>query len=274
MMDIKLSGLGDDGEFNEHLNGPKMTFTSVKGQSDQSVNARDEKIDRMVASFESEYCWRLHLGLNNSDLNFPDSGEGTSSSQSWRADFTGLRCTTNRSLSFIAMDSILFPSFAESLGLNVFNETHATVAVIMEEADENLYLLNHQLSARALNLDSSVSTTINKRSIYEFIKNYTSGDLPRFLRSAPETSSSQNCLTEADGSNIVCVPELTSDSFKSVVLESNKDVMMLYYTPWCGYCTSVAHVYLSVARFFLGVDGIVFARLVQVILNMKFLTSS
>lgn len=230
---MKLSGVGLNDD-NEQIG----TFGKSKlSQNDPSLNQRDEKIERMVASFETQYCSRLNLGLNNSDLNFPDSGEGTSSSQSWRSDFTGLRCTTNKSLSFIAMDSILFPSFAESFGIDVFNETHATVAVIFEEANENLYLLNHELSARALNLDSSASVTINKRSIYEFIKNYTAGDLPRYLRSSSVTSSSENCLKEADGSNIVCVPEVTSDSFKTIVLDSKKDVLMFYYTPWCGFCS-------------------------------------
>lgn len=206
----------------------------------------------MINSFESGYCSRLQLGLNYSDLNFPESGEGQGpgSSQSWRKDFTGLACRTNRTLNFVAMDSILFPTFAEHLGIDVLNETHSTVAVIIEEPSENVYLLNHDFSR------GSGPSSLSKRSMYEFIKSYSSNLLPRFLRSQ-SVSSSPECSGSRD---TICVPEITSNIFDHIVLNSRKDVILMYYTPWCGFCSSIAHVYLSVANFFRHVDSLVFAR--------------
>jgi thiol-disulfide isomerase/thioredoxin len=159
------------------------------------------------------------------------------------------------------MDSVLFPSFAEGLGIDVFNETHATVSVIIEAANEQVYLLDHGLASKSS--PESGTTTISKRSIYEFVKNYTEGSLMRYKRSSTQgrTSSSEQCLKESDGRNIVCVPEISSDMFREVVLNPSKDVVLMYYTPWCGYCTSIAHIYLSVARYFVGVEGILFARI-------------
>lgn len=254
------SGVDYENEFRLHspkeeLHPPSSFSSGLTGSSPQ----RDEKIERMVASFENQYCSRLHLGLNHSDLNFPDSGEGASGlSQSWRRRFTGLACTTNKTLSFVAVDSILYPAVAERLGLDVFNETHATISAIVEPANDNVYVLNHALAAAAIGVESA---TINKRAIYEFIKNYTAGTLPRFVRRATSTSSSEQCLTQTDGvTNIICVPEITADSFKSVVLNKSKDAVLFYYTPWCGLCTGVAHVYLTIARFFSTADDIVFAR--------------
>ncbi|RWS14982.1 disulfide isomerase-like protein [Dinothrombium tinctorium] len=247
-------GTGENTLFvgNQHKSG---------GLSGSVHKHQDEKVERMIQNIETQYCQRLHLGLNYSDLNFPDSGEGSEgvsfSSQSWRVNFTGLGCRTNKTLKFIALDSILFPSFAENLGIDVFNETHATVAVIVESSNENVYLLNHELAY----LTSSTST-INKRIIYEFIKNYTNGSLRRYLKSsiANRVSSSEQCSRESDRRQVVCVPEVTTDNFETIVLDPKKDVVLMYYAPWCGFCTSIAHIFLSVARFFNDVDEIIFAR--------------
>lgn len=215
---------------------------------DLHENSRDDRIRRMISSFEYGYCSRLRLGLNYSDLNFPESGEGPGSSQSWRKDFTGLACRTNRTLNFVAMDSILFPTFAEHLGIDVLNETHSTVAVIIEQSQENVYLLSNSL------LSKSSSPSLSKRAIYEFIKNYSSNTLPRFVRSQ-SVSSSSDCSKAS-----ICVPEISSNSFEQIVLNPRKDVILMYYTPWCGFCSSIAHFYLSVAHFFRHVDSLIFAR--------------
>ncbi|RWS29465.1 disulfide isomerase-like protein [Leptotrombidium deliense] len=238
------------------------TTYGASGLSSSVHQHRDEKVERMIQNFEEQYCKRLHLGLNYSDLNFPDSGEGsdgvTVGSQSWRSNFTGLACHTNRTLKFIAMDSILFPSFAENLGIDVFNETHATVAVIVESKNENIYLLNHELAS-----STATTSTINKRVIYEFIKNYTNTNLRRFLKSSfsNRISSSESCMSEVGDQGVVCVPEVTSSNFEEIVLDSRRDVLLMYYAPWCGFCTSVAHIYLSVAKYFFGVQEILFARI-------------
>lgn len=245
-IDVACTGLEPEGDTSDF--SPR-SYPSLR-QFTVSSSTKDDRVARMISSFESGYCSRLQLGLNYSDLSFPESGEGPGSSQSWRKNFTGLACRTNRTLNFVAMDSILFPTFAEHLGIDVLNETHSTVAVIIEEANENVYLLNHDFSR------GSGSSSLSKRSMYEFIKSYSSNLLPRFLRSQ-SVSSSPDCSASKD---TICVPEITSNIFDRIVLDSRKDVILMYYTPWCGFCSSIAHVYLSVANFLNHVDSLVFAR--------------
>lgn len=215
---------------------------------EQSNSHNDEKVGKMIEDSERQHCHRLNLGLKYSDLNFPDSAEGN---QFWRTNFTGLSCRANRTLKFAALDSILFPAFAENLGIDVFNETHASVGVIVDNSNENIYVLSHE---------SSDSLTINKRSLVEFIKNFTSGSLPRFFKSTVIPLSSGLCLSE-NKERVICVPEISSETFTRVVLDRSKDVILMYYAPWCGFCSSIAHIYLDVARLFVDVQGIVFARI-------------
>ena len=241
-------------EDNENLN----TFKQPTADYEPYV---DESMQRMLKNFEEQHCKRLSLGLNYNDFNFPDSGDsGSSGSQKWRQNFTGLGCKSNKTLGFIAIDSLMYQSFTESLGINAFNETHATVIMIVEAQEENIYVLNHRL----LKKENEI-TTISKKMIYEFIKDYESSKLRRYLRSPLENkiSTSDTCLNKTDeaGRRVVCVPEITTSTFSEIVLDTNKDVILLFYTNWCGFCSSIASTFLQVSTFFTGIDGILFARL-------------
>ncbi|KAJ6216467.1 hypothetical protein RDWZM_007624 [Blomia tropicalis] len=253
---------------------------------------KDEKISRMVQEFEIQHCRRLKLGMNYTDLNFPDNLESRQSI-SWRANFTGLACRTNRTLKFLALDSSLYPAFAESLGIDVFNVPHSTVAMIIDPNNENVHVLNHEILYREVELPnydskSVVNVPVNsysKRSLMEFIKGFTEGTLPRFLRSQIVSSSGLCDLKQmiindrTNNENIICVPELNTITFTNYVLGKSfvgsdnqtllqigsrlleKDILVMYYAPWCGFCTSIAHIYLDVARFFAFSDEIIFARI-------------
>lgn len=213
----------------------------------------DDRIQRMVQTFERQYCSKLRMGLQYNDFLFPEHYE---SSQTWRTNFTGLGCQQNGTLRFLAMDSVLFPAFAESAGMNVSLVTHKTLAFIIDQKNENVFLLHHDLPRTA----SETQKLITKKQIYEFIRNFTTSSLTRYLRvHGGDISASEQCLPGKR--NVVCVPELTSATFDSVVMRPGKDVVVFYYTNWCGFCTSISHVYLSVARFFAGVKEIVFTRI-------------
>jgi thiol-disulfide isomerase/thioredoxin len=220
---------------------------------DESSYNFDETVAKMVEQSELQHCHRLNLGLKYSDLNFPDSADGQAA-QHWRANFTGLSCRANRTLRFAAVDSVLFPAFAENIGIDIFNETHATVAAIVDSANELVHVLANPLSG-----DSS--QTISKRSLVEFVKNFTDRSLPRFLKSASIATTSGSCQADDTGAErVICVPELSSESFARVVLDPDRDVVVMYYAQWCGFCSTIAHIYLEVARLFQDVKGVVFAR--------------
>jgi thiol-disulfide isomerase/thioredoxin len=214
----------------------------------------DDRIQKMVHTFERQYCSKLRMGLQYSDFPFPDHKE---SFPEWRTNFTGLGCHQNGTLRFLAMDSIMFPAFAASAGMNVSLVTHKTLAFIVDQKNENIFLLHHKLPRSS---DPEAEKLITKRELYEFIRNFTTSSLTRYLRVHDgDISASEQCLTGSG--DTICVPELTSETFESVVMRPGKDVVVFYYTPWCGFCTSIAHVYLFVARFFSGIKEIVFTRI-------------
>jgi len=120
-----------------------------------------------------------------------------------------------------------------------------------------------------------------------FIKDFTEGTLPRFFRSQIVSSSGLCDLMQSSrkvddeafsNSSVICVPELNSFTFTNYVLGKSidakdnrtltemssklmdKDILVMYYAPWCGFCTSIAHIYLDVARFFAFSNEIIFTR--------------
>lgn len=239
----------------------------------------DDHIRRMVQSLQEQYCSKLELGLSYSDFTFPTEGKHTtpdhlavasarSSQQSPVPSdehskeikvnsITGLGCRTNKTLKFIAIDSILYPAVAESMGINIENETHDTAIVISDKTTDSLYLLNVNMAK--LNGYSDVRT-LGKHLITDFIVNYTSGTLPKFLRSQEGTILSSEACLSMTSENVLCVPELTTRTFEPIISDDSKDVVVMYYTSWCGFCASISHIYLTVANFFRGVRGLAFTR--------------
>src|SRR5690606_33623780 len=130
---VSCSGLSPDMENSINANSGLSNKAQPAAHSDAGMN-------RLMRSFEQYHCQRLRLGLNYSDFNFPDTTLGLGGSKTWRENFTGLGCRTNRSLRFLAIDSILYQSFTENLGINIFNEMHATVALIADTNQENIFV--------------------------------------------------------------------------------------------------------------------------------------
>jgi len=56
------------------------------------------------------------------------------------------------------------------------------------------------------------------------------------------------------------VADLTSSNFDSVVVNSDNDVMVEFYAPWCGHCKRLAPDYEKVATAFAGDKSIVVAK--------------
>ncbi|XP_054718361.1 thioredoxin domain-containing protein 11-like [Uloborus diversus] len=212
-----------------------------KGLSEKEISElKDDMILAMIQNNEKRLCHRLRYALNYSELNFPSFP--TSDNNTWQNNFSGLGCQTNRTLTFIAMDVILYHSFAENLGIDVSNNHHQTTAVIIETTQEKQYVLEG---------------LINKKSLVEFIKNYTAGSLGRHFRTPIRKLDGCKSNENAD----ICVEEISGATFSEIVLDETKDVVLMYYAPWCGPCSSIAHVFLSVADYFSNISDIKFARI-------------
>lgn len=210
------------------------SFLSMK---DSSAYIRDD-----ATSWQHRLCRKLHLAQTfgwfpaapPSDLSFIHDN-------SQMAQINGLRCRTarNRTLNFYAMDIRRSYMFLEKSGIKT-HPNQKPIAVIFDKQNEAQYLLED----------------VSKLNIAKFIENFTKSELPWFRRSTVSGSESRECSHPS-----VCVQEVTKDSFHRVVMQQDMDVVLLYYAPWCGFCASFAHVYLSLARYFSSAKNIVFARI-------------
>ncbi|XP_022252118.1 thioredoxin domain-containing protein 11-like isoform X2 [Limulus polyphemus] len=220
-----------------HLNKNAKADREVSSSNTSEV--RDDRVIQMVSTVQKQKCQCLKVALSYSDIDFPN----TQFSGDLYENFTGFVCQTNITLKVIALDAVQFHTFPEHLGINIMEEKHQTAVLILDMKKETHYLLKEE---------------IDKKSLMDFIANYTRGLLDRYLRST--IKETRECVMTRDSEN-VCVHEVTTDTFNRVVMNPNKDVLLLYYAPWCGFCKGTSHIYLTVAKYFSGISGILFARI-------------
>ncbi|KAK6170535.1 hypothetical protein SNE40_018909 [Patella caerulea] len=155
------------------------------------------------------------------------------------SNFTNLGCKQNRSLGFYAIDSMHHSLFAKRLGVDMERLAVLPTAVIIDREAEEHYILKENFTAT---------------NVVSFIVNFTIGRLRRALLSHEPVV---NTCTEDD----MCIAELTSQTFQQYINRQHQDVVVLVYAPWCGFCTSVNHLYLSLAKYFKTNTNIVFTRI-------------
>ncbi|ELT97507.1 hypothetical protein CAPTEDRAFT_221464 [Capitella teleta] len=157
------------------------------------------------------------------------------------------RCSTNSTLNFYAMDTRRSESFAQRLGLHQIRANNGTALVIVNIHDEAQYVF---------------SGALTPSSMMNFIYRYSKQDLERSFRSANHMLSPDKCnaLGVTSNANKICIREVTSQHFNEVVMDPTKDVVLLYYAPWCGFCSAFSHVFLSLAKYFQSSKNLIFAR--------------
>jgi protein disulfide-isomerase A1 len=79
---------------------------------------------------------------------------------------------------------------------------------------------------------------ITKPALTEFTEKYVAGTLSRTIKSEPTPEN-----PTIDGLTTV-----VGNTFESVVLKSDKDVLIEFYAPWCGHCKSLAPIYKKLAK--------------------------
>lgn len=112
---------------------------------------------------------------------------------------TGLRCKTNKTLSFLTMDSLNYELIAEKLGISLRSTSQNTAAIIIDsqvnpirfELAPNIgksvcprkYLTNSWISSFSQDESSYVlKEAVNTLNLIDFVYNYTTNKLPRHLR--------------------------------------------------------------------------------------------
>lgn len=91
---------------------------------------------------------------------------------------------------------------------------------------------------------------ITADSVKEFMQSYVDGDLKPFLKSA-----------EAPEDNDGPVTVVVGNTFDELVTDSEKDVLVEFYAPWCGHCKKLEPEYNDLGERFADEAGIVIAKM-------------
>ncbi|KAM8879548.1 thioredoxin domain-containing protein 11 [Spinachia spinachia] len=166
----------------------------------------------------------------------------------------GLGCRTNRTLRFYVLDVALNWPLAVRLGAaanrsaSLHRDATATgdgpFATIVNLKDEVHYVLRRRPAA-----------TLTE-SLEAFIRNF----------SAPYSLLQRHLVGEGDrsggdgGTRRLLITELSTSSFLPAVMDLQKDVLLFYYTQWCGFCSVLNHVIIQLARLLQGNSTITVAR--------------
>lgn len=90
----------------------------------------------------------------------------------------------------------------------------------------------------------------DKPALAKFIDDFKSGTLKPFFKSDPIPESNSDPVKVIVGHN-----------FESMILNSNKHVLLEVYAPWCGHCKKLAPIYEELAKKVAGHDDIVIAKM-------------
>ncbi|KAM4749913.1 thioredoxin domain-containing protein 11 isoform 2-T2 [Anableps anableps] len=179
----------------------------------------------------------------------------------------GLHCRTNRTLRFYVLDVGLNWPLAERLGASSHknsslhqeastggNRNHdGSFVAIVNLKYEVHYVLHHDPDAT---LTESLETFIrNFSSPYSHLQRYLVGEDDR-----KEGEDEAKHPEEQRHKQRLFITELTTSSFVSSIMDHQKDVLLFYYTQWCGFCSVLNHVLIQLARLLQGNNNITVAR--------------
>ena len=95
----------------------------------------------------------------------------------------------------------------------------------------------HKEKEEENNKEYIMEKEINEENILEFIAGWEKGILKRHLKTQEEPKENKGPILEIVGK-----------SFKREVLENDKDVMLVFYAPWCGHCKKLLPEYEKAAN--------------------------
>ncbi|RXN31763.1 thioredoxin domain-containing 11 [Labeo rohita] len=176
---------------------------------------------------------------------------------------TGLQCRTNKTLRFYLLDAQLNWPLAQRLGASGNQSSDLPFITIINLRDETHYVLKHNntlgthtkhthtLTDSHTNIHTLQALAHGVPNVSDFIQNFSASYSPlhRHLVGHKQQQQTQSLIQE-----------VTSDSFLHTVMDSQRDVLLLYYSAWCGFCSVLNHVFLQLARLFQGNGALTVAR--------------
>uniref|UniRef100_A0A8C2YXT1 Thioredoxin domain containing 11 n=1 Tax=Cyclopterus lumpus TaxID=8103 RepID=A0A8C2YXT1_CYCLU len=172
----------------------------------------------------------------------------------------GLRCRTNRTLRFYVLDAALNWPLAARLGAagNGSRDAGArgdgSFTAIVNLKDEVHYVLRRSPAAT---LTESLEAFIRNFSApYSLLQRHLVGEEDRRGGGGEEEEEEDKQRSHPH----LLVTELTTASFLPSVMDLQKDVLLFYYTQWCGFCSVLNHVIIQLARLLQGNSTITVAR--------------
>lgn len=142
---------------------------------------------------------------------------------------------------------IVIPSSEDRI-LEYFGLTEENLpAIVLVKMSGGMKKFPYTLEGEALS--STFGSTFSD-DLVAFEAKYWAGDL------APELKSAEPADDEAEA-----LKTIVGKNFADRVLNSDKDVLLEFYAPWCGHCKSLAPKYQELAESFSDVDSILIAKM-------------
>jgi protein disulfide-isomerase A1 len=137
-------------------------------------------------------------------------------------------------ISWVFIDHEKFGRYGERIGLS--GKTNPSFAI--EDFGTGLHYA----------LDESLP--VSEETVKKLVDSFLAGTLEATIRSE-----------EIPATNDEPVKVLVAKNFQSMVLDSDKDVLVEFYAPWCGHCKTLAPIYEELAQSLAHVNTLVIAKM-------------
>lgn len=240
---------------------------------------------RSPAAFSSASCCSVLCGYSSVSQysaccqpvpSFEHTKDSPSASGPTAQGVTGLHCHTNKTLRFYLLDAELNWPLAVRLGAphknsssRRVNQEPGTPEGVRLGSQHNCSSASSRVMPQEPGASQRVFAAIVdlKEEVHYVLQpsrpHTLSVDLESFIVnfSAPYSMLRRHLVGQEQVKAPSLISEVTSSSFTHIVLDPQQDVLLFYYTQWCGFCSTLNHILIQLARLLQGNSALTVARL-------------